>query len=442
MVEEGLTLPPSSLEAERAVLGSALITPEAARWVKQNLEADAFYVERHRSILAGITEVMEAGMDADIVTVAEWLRHHKLLGDVGGPQYLQECQNTVATAAHIEHYGRIVKGLYLERLILRDSYNLRDPDKRDAAMEALATHYRSKDMLDARGGMTIKEGVHRVIDGLESGPADLMNLGLSSLDAIIGGMEGGDLLTLGARTGSGKTATLLSVAIAVAKTGKIVAYFAGEMGGEQVTKRALAAESGVPHWMIRQRKFKKDLWSDITSAAARLADLPLHFCTIPSPSLKDITAFSDNVRADVVIVDYLTRCDLPRAESMRVSVTKFMVGIKNFARTTDRRVLLAAQINRATDRVEAPPKLADLRESGAIEDESDFAVLLYMSPEAKLADGTVPVQAAVAKSRHGRVGAADLVFEKETMRIHGDISSLPPRRQTRPEELPDPRFPD
>lgn len=425
MVEEKLTLPPSSPDAEKAVLGSALITTEAARWVREHITPDALYVDRHRHILAAITETMAAGMDADIVTVAEWLRHHGLIGDIGGPQYLQECQMSVGSAASVEHYGRIVRTLYIERLILRDSIYLRDPEKRDAAMASLAAHYRDRDMLEARGGMSLKEGLNRVLDSIDQGPAELMYLGLPGLDRVIGGMEGGDLLTLGARTGSGKTATLLSAALNIVKRGTPVAYFAGEMGGEQVTKRALASESGVPQWVLRERKIRKEQLAAIQAAASRLADLPLFFCTIPSPSLKDIAAFSDNHRAEVVIVDYLTRCDLPRAESMRISVTKFMVGLKNFARDTDRRVLLAAQINRATDRVEAPPKLADLRESGAIEDESDQVVLLYMTPEAKLADGTVPIQAAVAKNRHGKIGAADLVFQKDTARVHGDISTMP-----------------
>jgi replicative DNA helicase len=424
MGEEILVLPPQAAMAEQAALGAALITQEAARWVVSNMAARDFYAERNRLLYDAIVATIDDGLDVDIVTVSERLAHEGVLGDVGGPQYLQECQFVVGSAYSVEHYGKLVLRAEMDRQILKASLMVRDEMKRDEALARIATVCRARDMLDAKGGLSMADAMNRVLDELEKGPAKMLKLGLSNIDRLTGGSKPGDLITVGARTGTGKTAFLLSVALNMAREGRRVAFCAGEMAGEQVGMRALSAVSGVHHWKIRECRMTPSEQAAVARAASQLSELPIHFCTVPSPSLRDIKSFADSVRAEVVFVDYLTRCTLPRAESMRVSVNLFMVGLKNFARETSRLVVLAAQINRATDRVDVPPKLADLKESGAIEEESDGVILLHIGAEAKLADGKVPLQAAVAKNRHGKVGATDLLFDKDVMRIHGDISEI------------------
>lgn len=424
MGEEILTLPPQALYAEQATLGAALITKEAARWVCANMSAKVFYTDRHRWVFEAIETTAAEGLDVDIVTVAERLSHDGVLGDVGGPQYLQECQFLVGSAYNVEHYGKLVLRADMEREILKASLMVRDEMKRDEALERIAVVCRARDMLDAKGGLSMADAMNRVLDELEKGPAKMIRLGLSNIDRLTGGSKPGDLVTVGARTGTGKTAFLLSVALNMAREGRRVAFCAGEMAGEQVGMRALSAVSGVHHWKIREVKMNASEQRAVAKAASQLSELPISFCTVPSPSLRDIRSFADSVGAEVVFVDYLTRCSMPHAESMRVSVNRFMVGLKNFARETSRFVVLAAQINRATDRVDVPPKLADLKESGAIEEESDGVILLHVGAEAKLADGKVPLQAAVAKNRHGKVGAVDLLFDKDVMRIHGDLSEV------------------
>ena len=423
MEQEVLIAPPQSPEAERAVLGSAMISEDASRWLSENLTAEMFYQDQHKAIFKAIQSVMENGGTVDIITLVESLRSSNKLGEVGGIEVLKVCPDSVAHASHVAHYGRIVKLSFLERRLLKAMTKAKDPMQREEALGEVYEICRERDMLAHRGGITMGDALHLVVDGIDKGPADIMKTGIVQLDKVFGGMEGGDLLTLGARTGAGKTATLLSMAVNIAKSGKRVAFFAGEMGGEQVAKRALSQESCIDHWKLRERRLNKDDLRSILEASGRLSKLPIFFCTIPSPSIKDIMAFSASTKADCVIVDYLTRCRLPQAESMRLQVSHFMVALKNFARETEKRVLLAAQINRATDKSDSPPKLSDLRESGAIEEESDVVVLLYLNEEARYSDGPVTLSMAVAKNRHGRVGSVDVPFNKPIMLV-GDRGTV------------------
>ena len=410
--------PPSSLEAEKALLGSALCSAEACRWMLARLVDGAFYSESHRVIFREIEKLFNDHGAVDAVLLIDSLRKSLNLGKVGGAKYVLDLTHFVSTADYVEHYGRIVLRAHFDRLIIKESAKLSDEEQREQAMAAISQICRARDLLDARGMITIEESVDSVLSHISDGPVKMINTGFATLDEKTKGSEPGDLITLGGRTGHGKTAFLISLGLNLARSGLRVAMFPGEMAPDQVTKRALSSVSGVEHWRVRGGNLDQFTIKKIKDSAPAISRLQIAYADDPSPTLGDIKSFADAYRADVVIVDYLTRCSLPEGESMRVSVNKFMVGLKNFARETNRLVFLAAQINRQTDKGgDVPPYLSDLKESGAIEEESDMVLLLHIAKDDKDKNGTITLNVAVAKNRHGETGVRKLAFNRVTMSV-------------------------
>jgi replicative DNA helicase len=418
-----LRQPPHNLQAEMAVLGSALIADEAARWAVGNLEAKHFYREEHGFVLQAIRWLLTDEQPVDLVSVCGYLKKLGHLGDCGGPDAILAMQNSVAIAAHFEHYGREVLRYYYDRemmnigLRLSDLADSDDLDSRDKLLQSLYDTAKSRDGLSGKTGMTMNEALHASIDDMEKGPADLVRTGIIQIDKIIGGIAPGDLFVIGARPGMGKTIMCLTFAMNMARDGKKVAFFSGEMEAAQLVKRAISSRSGVPHWKLREHRFQGNDMRLVLNAADQLKGLPLVFCDKPSPSLRDINSFSDANKADIVVIDYLTRCSLPHAESFRLSVNAFVKATKNMTRETGRRTILAAQINRASDKTpDKMPTLSDLSESGAIEQESDFVGLLYQETAEKNKDDSA-LQFIIAKGRGTGTGIATLPWHKPTLRI-------------------------
>lgn len=423
MSDIGYKPPPQALEAEKAVLGCALFDDSACRWVASNLVPEAFYLESHRAIFGAIRDSFKDHGAADLTLVHQRLVHVGQSGEAGGKEYLKEVLGTVASSNFTEHYGKLVLRAYYDRQVLRESDRLKSEDTREDALDRIGRIFRARDLLESRGVVMLADSVARVLRRMDEGPVDLMGTGFAAIDQVLRGSEAGDLVTVGARTGVGKTAYLVCQAMNLAQRNKRVAIFSGEMGPDQVTRRALAARARVEHWRVRAQVFGEGDAARLVRAAESLHQLPISYCGLPSPRLQDIRATCDATRADVAVVDYLTRCTLPQAESMRVSVNMFMKGLKNFARETRRVVYLAAQINRLTDKSpDSPPTLSDLKESGAIEEESDAVLLLHIARENRHRDQPIPLQVMVAKNRHGKTGISEVVFDRRYMEVRDAIS--------------------
>lgn len=418
---EGLILP-HALDAERGVLSAAMTTTAACRWMLQHLTPPAFYSTTHRLVFQAIRTVFDARGTADVVLVGQQMRHTDTYAEAGGIEFFRELMNSMGSDTLVEHYGKLVLRTYYDRQVIAEAQTLKDEAGREDVLARIGQLFRARDLLEARGVVSLGESLGRVVDALNAGPADMMKTGYHALDQLLGGSEAGDLLTVGARTGVGKTAMLTCLAMRLAEAGKRVTFFAGEMGPDQVTKRALAARAQVDHWRVRTRKIGQPEAQRLLRAAEGMQDLPITYCSLPSPRLQDIMATCDAARADVAVIDYLTRCTLPPAENMRVSVNRFMVGLKNFARETGRIVFLAAQINRLTDKApDGPPTLSDLKESGAIEEESDGVILLHVNRDDRHLDQPVALRLAVAKNRHGRTGACELTFDRRYMEVRDSV---------------------
>ena len=402
---------PESKEAEMACIGSALTDSHSARYFVTELQPEMFYSTANQTIAKFIHSTLKSESAVDVVILGTKMRENAVLGDAGGSQYLLECMKSISTTNFFPYYAKLV----LESWYDRQMEAVASLGAGDNA-ERIYTLHREKEAVTSVQGVSIRHAVMKVLDGLDE-KYELMKLGIQKVDDILGGVEPGDLTTIAARTGNGKTAILISLALKMAKAGKRIVFFAGEMGPEQIVKRALANESGVNHFRIRTRKLDPAHLKELTISGEKMSKLPIHFSDIPSPSLKDIRGLAESFNADVVMIDYLTRCNLPKSDNYRLSVNAFMVGLKNFLRETNRYGILAAQIGRNIDKSDKAPYLSDIKESSSIEEESDQVILLYLDQIAKSDNGSVFLNAFIAKNRHGETGECRLIFNKPLMRV-------------------------
>lgn len=374
-----------SVESEQAVLGSMLIEATAVRHALMVLKAEDFYMEAHREVFRAIEEM--SGSDAaggiDLVTVGAQLSRHGNLAKVGGLPALADHIGKVATAAHVKYYCREVKGLSLQRHVVR---------KLRATYDEM-THENVKDLGDLILKMTgnstndlfdFRKDMHAAIDELTDVRTDAIDTGFEKLDEVLCGVEPGDLTVVGGRTSGGKTALMTRWAVNGAQDGRETLYITTEMKPIQMMQRIFPMASGVSAWKFRKRDFKSDDLAAINTAAAeKLSPLPFMIEGRSRVTLDDIRgAIVKAGKPDWVFVDYLQRIRGPRMENRVQEIEEIMVELKTIAQEMNTRVVVGAQLDRGMDKnPSVPPVLADFRGSGAIEHEADFALLLWKPPK-------------------------------------------------------------
>lgn len=417
-----IDLPPANLDAEKAVLGAALITKEAARWAATNLEPRHFYADRNRTVIKAIQSLVADNEIVDFLSVSDRMKPQELT-EFGGRKAVMELTSAVATADSVEYNGREVLRHYFDReminlsIIVAQSTRGQDSDARDKALEKMREISRNRDGVGSGHIVTFDEAIEAAISEFDKGPGHLIPTGIEPIDRIITGLDDGDLMVVAGRPGAGKTVTGLNIGVNMAVAGKRVAFFSGEMKAKQIINRVLSSQSGVDHWRIRARKFEAGQVRKIMDGVEPLRGIPLAFFDKSRPNLRDIASFSDSYKADVVIVDYLTQCDLPKAEAYRLRVAEFMTRLKALGRDSNRRTILMAQLNRLTDREpDRRPVLSDLSESGSIEQCVDFALFIYQTQEEKNKDDSM-AEFIIAKGRGTAVGVAEVAWHRPTMRL-------------------------
>lgn len=442
-----LQLPPQALEAEMAVLGSMLIQAEAVDRAVELLDEKDFYKETHRKVFAAAVELHLARQAVDIVTVADLLRARKLLGEVGGPQFLQELQSKVATAAHIEHYAHIVR----EKSILRDlirtatevvgqAYREEKPPSElldDAQSRIMAVAQRST----VTGFVGAKDLAHQVISEIEAlhqrrGEVTGVPTGLKSFDKKTAGFQKGDLILIAARPSQGKTALALNVLAHVvlnSKTPVASAFFSLEMSKNAIMTRLIASEARVNLHEARNGYFRRDRWTDLTNAASRLSEAPLFIDDSAGLSILEVRSRARRLQLELqsrgqqlglIMIDYLQLMRGPsrRAENRQQEVAEISRGLKHLARDMNLPVVALAQLNRRSEdkgRVDNKPQLSDLRDSGSLEQDADLVALIHREGYYKRDDPSLEraAELIIAKQRNGPVGTCELTFIPELARF-------------------------
>ena len=423
---------PANPEAEEAVLGSLLIDPDAVLKVASFLEAEDFYRERNGWIYRAILDLHERREPADFVTLCDELERNNILQEVGGAAYITQLINNVPSAAYVEHYGHIVeRTATLRRLI-------------DAAGQIAALAYEEAQEVDEvvdraeqivfnvaerrvrRDLEAVRQVMHDVVDRIDylhrhQGQILGVPSGFTQLDRLLGGFQKSDLIILAARPAVGKTSLALNFALnAARKHRKVVAYFSLEMSSEQLVQRLLATETGIDQQRLRKGEIEDRDWDMIMAAAGELSSTMLYIDDTPAMSALELRTKARRLQAehglDLIVVDYLQlmRGD-NRSENRVQEISYISRALKGLARELEAPVIALSQLSRAIEaRTDHKPMLSDLRESGAIEQDSDIVMFIYREDMVKEnSDRKNIADVIVAKHRNGPTDTIPLYFRKE-----------------------------
>ncbi|MBI2805591.1 MAG: replicative DNA helicase [Planctomycetes bacterium] len=430
-------LPPHNRDAERSLLGSMLrdnlIIPEAVNLVK----AEHFYVFGHQKIYEAITKLNDDdGKPADIVTVAEWLSQAKLMDDVGGHGYLIELFDAAPSAAHYRQYAEIIR----EKAIVRNLIHACTDLQAEAYDQAL----KPTELLDsaerrileiAEMGITgdtvtlhdaIQEAWHRLDQRKKKGENEFSGIptGFLDLDNLTAGFQNNELIVLAARPSVGKTAFALNIARhVVVEEGLPVLFVSLEQARVELAERLLCCQARVDSHRLRRGHLGADDIDKIHDAGGILSESKLFIDDTPGQSMLRIAANARRLKKRhdlrLVIIDYLQLIDPDdRRESRQEQVAGISRRLKFLARELKVPVVALAQVNRSSeDRQDHRPRLSDLRESGAIEQDADTVMMLHRPDYHEPGQQEGLVEVIVAKQRNGPTGDVSLMYVKQYMRF-------------------------
>ena len=426
-------VPPHNLEAEESLLGSMLLSRDAiSAATEARVEVSDFYKPAHGHIYEAVMSLYSQGEPVDPVTVADELRRADLLDALGGRQALLRLQASTPASANATHYAKIVNELALLRRLIAVAGDIAEMgyddsddvattlDRAEALVFEVAERRVSESMIE------ISDALQTTLDQLEAlygsaGDITGVETGYADLDHLLLGMQPSNLIVLAARPAAGKTAFALGAAANVAMTARRpVMFFSMEMGTLELTKRLLAAEARVNARSLQTGNIPENDWASLSHAVGRLAQAPLYIDDNPHCTVMEMRAKARRTKArygdlGLVVVDYLqlmTPSTSRRSENRQVEVAEISRGLKILARELECPVMALSQLNRQLEyRQDKRPMLADLRESGSLEQDADVVVFLYRdeiyNPES---DQRGTAEIIVAKHRNGPTGVTRLAF--------------------------------
>jgi replicative DNA helicase len=430
-----LKLPPQNIEAEESVLGSLMIDKNAIIRVADMLEPADFYKPSHTKIYETILRLYEKQEPIDILSVTTRLKAENKLVEAGGSTYLTELINKVPTASHIGHYAKIVK----EKKILRDLINTsaeitEDAFKPNEDLDKILDDIEQKIFSISQRSISqkftlVKDELHTAyerIEKLHQGEGALRGIssGFTEIDNLLSGFQKSDLIVIGARPSLGKTSLVLDIARhAAVKLNEPIGLFSLEMSREQVVDRLIASEAEVPLWKLRTGRLTDEVdFELIQSALDTLSRASFYIDDTPSPNILQMRSMARRLQAErglsLIIIDYLQLIQ-PRSsgENMVQQITEISRGLKGLARELNVPVIAVSQLSRAVDQRESKvPRLSDLRESGAIEQDADVVLFIYRKDRDKInvtPDEQNLAEIIIAKHRNGPLGTIRLKFDSE-----------------------------
>ncbi len=437
---------PQNIEAERGVLGSIIIDPEAIVQVGDFLTAEDFYRDAHRSIYEVIVQLYEQREAADFITICDELERRNKLEDVGGASYITSLINQVPTSGNVEYYGRIVERTAILRRLIHAAgeiaaiaYDEVDADlaleKAEQLIFSIGQRHAHSDFSPLRD--LLSEYMNK-LDQLHERRGTIVGVptGFTDLDRLTGGLQKSDLIILAARPAVGKTSLSLSLAHNSAiKHQRSIAIFSLEMSKEQLVQRLLSMDAAVDQQRLRTGWIEDDDWERIIYSMGTLSEANIWIDDTAGISTVEMRSKARRLQAehgiDLIIVDYLqlmqSSVSGKRNENRVQEISEISRNLKGLARELDIPVLALAQLSRAVDsRQSKVPILSDLRESGSIEQDADIVMFIYRddvyNPESERKNIADII---VAKHRNGPVGEVSLYFQANQTRFR-DLEMTPP----------------
>lgn len=429
-------LPPQNIEAEKSLLGSLLLDKEAINKVIDITSAEQFYSRAHQLIFEGIMKLYSRQEPIDILNLSNTLEESGALETIGGVGYLTSLVNSVPTSAHAVSYGKIVERKKIFRDLIDAAHEIigygyqEDQDTElllDMAEQKLfAVSQKSMQKKFEPIGASLQEAFER-LDNLHKGDGSLRGVpsGFYELDNITAGFQKSDLIIVGARPSMGKSSLVLDLARNATKAvGLPVGIFTLEMSKDQVVDRLISAEAGISLWKLRTGKLSSEGegndFERIQMALDVLAQSKIFIDDMTSPTVLQMKAMARRLQAEhglgMLVIDYLQLIQpVGRYEGMVQQISEISRGLKGLARELNIPVLVCSQLNRGVEsRPDQRPRLSDLRESGAIEQDADLVMFIYR--EDKVKENTEKKNIAeiiIAKHRNGPTGGIELFFDED-----------------------------
>jgi replicative DNA helicase len=433
--EVGNRLPPQNLEAERSVLGSMLRENSVIGDILQIIRTENFYSDAHQKIFQGIVALYDKGHPVDLVLLADWLKEQKLIEDVGGYAYLAELWDAAPTAANAEFYARIVRDRALVRQlihagneILRDAYE--QSMSADELLEASERKIFDIAQLGITGQtITLQDALKEAYDRIDT-RSQRENLSISGiptgyidLDDKTAGLQNSELIIVAARPSVGKTAFALNLARHIAVEEKIPVFFVSlEQSRIELAERLLCAQARVDSHKLRKGNLNSEDMQKLIAAGGQLREARLFIDDTPGQGMLRIAANARRLKLrhgiKAIMIDYLQLIEPDnRRDSRQEQVAAISRRLKFLAREMQVPVIALAQLNRGPeDRTDHKPRLADLRESGSIEQDADTVMLLHRPEMYEPGQGEGTLEVIIAKQRNGPTGEVTLTFLKQFMR--------------------------
>lgn len=425
---------PHSDTAEQSVLGAILIEKNAIVPVSEILQTRDFYSDINGIIYGEMLVLYEERKPIDLITITEKLKKSKLIKKFDA-SYLTDLVEQVPTAANVSTYAQMVKEEATKRFLITAGTEIAEMgydennevkeilDKAESSIFSISQGHLTRGFVPLKD--TLTDSFDR-IDELQKAGAGIRGVktGFVDLDNMLSGMQKNNLIILAARPGQGKTAFMLNIAQHIGvKDKKAVGIFSLEMSKEELVDRLLVGQADVDAWRLKTGKLSDDDYSKLSDAMGQLADAPIFIDDTPGLSLVEMRSKARRLQMEhnlsLLIVDYLQLITPGKRYDSRVQeVAMISQALKNLARELGIPVLSASQLSRAVEqRGDKKPQLADLRESGTIEQDADVVMFIYR-PDTEMVSTHIPTKLLIAKHRNGPTGEIDLLFQGNRIRFN------------------------
>lgn len=428
---------PQNIEAEQTILGAMILSRNAVDVALQNLSSDYFYSREHQLIFSAIEYLVSNQMAVDVSTLTAYLVEKNQLDSVGGVEYLTSISQAVYTSANIEYYVRIVSEKALGRRLIDVSEKLAAKGYEDnenvidlvqeaerkilevTSFQRLSDFKKSQDV-----ALEVRQQIYDIRNRKDGFTG--MKTGYTGIDQLTNGLQKGDLIILAARPSVGKTAFALNIAQSVSNLNDMpVAIFSLEMGADQLMKRMLSAAGRIDGSKLRDGKLSQEEELKLGMAIELLSKNEIYIDDTPSLKVVEIASKTRKLKREkglgLIVIDYLQLISGPdnSRESRQLEVSEISRSLKGLARELEVPIIALSQLSREVEKREQNrPRMSDLRESGAIEQDADIVAFLYREDyhgKGNVQDpgqDTVEIEVIFAKHRNGATGTVKLNFEK------------------------------
>lgn len=435
-MSEDFRILPHDLAAEQSVLGAVFIAPDTIISLADELVPDDFYKPANKIVFKTMLSLFKKGEPIDATTMVSALTNQGQIKEIGGLNYVVELVNSTPTSKNVEHYAKLVKEKSTLRRVIADlSESLSSAYQGDVSISDIISKT-EKSMLDISNQNT-GTGFRNVADILDThmqivetrsqtdGFVTGLSTGFVGLDKITTGLHEGNLIILAARPAMGKTALALNIAKHVAvQQHKPTVIFSLEMGAEELIERIVASEGMVPGYHLKTGNLSTDEWKRIVQAQSNLYDTPIFVDDTAGIRISEIRSKARKLSQEmgglgIIIIDYLQLITGSKGENRQQVVSEISRELKILAKELKVPVIALSQLSRAVEqRQDKRPMLADLRESGSIEQDADIVAFLYreayyQKEQADSQEANNVTELILEKNRHGSLGTVKLYFHKE-----------------------------